>query len=42
MFHNAYVTWTNADNMCKSLNANLVSIHSYEEHQFVRGVQKLC
>ncbi|KAH7708015.1 CLEC-50 protein, partial [Aphelenchoides avenae] len=37
-FHNAYVTWNNADEACKGVKANLVSIHNYEEHLFVQDI----
>ena len=35
------MTHDEADQMCRQDNANLVSIHSYEEHKWIFGNQNI-
>ncbi|KAH7711354.1 Protein CLEC-49 [Aphelenchoides avenae] len=37
-FHNGYSTWFTANSTCVSNGANLASIHSYQEQQFIQDL----
>lgn len=38
LYNNHQMTWSQAQRICQTINANLASVHSYEEYQFIRGV----
>uniref|UniRef100_A0A3B4ETR0 C-type lectin domain-containing protein n=1 Tax=Pundamilia nyererei TaxID=303518 RepID=A0A3B4ETR0_9CICH len=40
LYNHDQMTWAQAQvkRICRNMNANLASVHSYDEYQFIRGV----
>ncbi|XP_024656601.2 galactose-specific lectin nattectin [Maylandia zebra] len=38
LYNNDQMTWAQAQRICRNMNANLASVHSYDEYQFIRRV----
>ncbi|XP_063318464.2 ladderlectin-like [Pelmatolapia mariae] len=38
LYKNHQMTWAQAQRLCQTMNANLASVNSYNEYQFIRGV----